>query len=66
MDASRFHGRGFHPDLEYVALEHKASCILSEALAKATTMPASSRAHPSLRAFPGRQLEYATFAPSLS
>jgi isoleucyl-tRNA synthetase len=53
----------FHPDLEYVALEHAGEVyIVADALAKAT-IEAGKLGHTSVVArFPGRQLEYATFA----
>jgi isoleucyl-tRNA synthetase len=53
----------FHPDLEYVVLEHGGEVyIVAEALAKAT-IEACKFGHASVVArFPGRQLEYATFA----
>ena len=55
----------FHPDLEYVALEHNGELyIVAEALAKATVAvlhKLSGSAKIAAR-FPGRQLEYATFA----
>src|SRR6478672_1061154 len=53
----------FHPDLEYVALEHNGELyIVAEALAKAT-IEACKLSDASVAArFPGRKLEYATFA----
>ena len=53
----------FHPDLEYVALE---SCgdvfVVAEALAEATKKSTSLESAKMVARFPGRQLEYATFA----
>jgi isoleucyl-tRNA synthetase len=53
----------FHPDLEYVALEHNGELyIVADALAKAT-IDACKLSGASIAArFPGRQLEHATFA----
>ncbi|HEY2362115.1 MAG TPA: isoleucine--tRNA ligase [Candidatus Angelobacter sp.] len=53
----------FHPDLEYVALEHDGELyIVAEALVKAT-IDACKFGNPTVAArFSGRQLEYATFA----
>ena len=58
----------FHPDLEYVAIEHGGEVyIVAEALAKAT-VEACKLHHGLLHhitkvaSFPGKQLEYATFA----
>jgi isoleucyl-tRNA synthetase len=53
----------FHPDLEYVALEHKGEVyIVAEALAKATIDVCNLNGASLVARFPGRQLEYATFA----
>jgi isoleucyl-tRNA synthetase len=53
----------FHPDLEYVALEHGGEVyIVAEALAKATIEACKFPEASALARFPGRQLEYATFA----
>jgi isoleucyl-tRNA synthetase len=53
----------FHPDLEYVALEHKGEFyIVAEALAAATVNSCSLTDARAAARFPGRQLEYATFA----
>jgi isoleucyl-tRNA synthetase len=53
----------FHPDLEYVALEHKGELyIVAEALAKATIDSCKLEGASIAARFPGRQLEYATFA----
>jgi isoleucyl-tRNA synthetase len=53
----------FHPDLEYVALEHKCEFyIVAEALAAATVNSCSLTDAWTVARFPGRQLEYATFA----
>jgi isoleucyl-tRNA synthetase len=53
----------FHPDLEYVALEHNGELyIVAEALAKATIESCKLGDATVGARFPGRQLEYATFA----
>jgi len=53
----------FHPDLEYVALEHNGEFyIVAEALAAATVNSCSLTDASAAARFPGRQLEYATFA----
>src|SRR5882672_378972 len=53
----------FHPDLEYVALEHNGELyIVAEALAKATIDACKLEGASIAARFPGRQLEYATFA----
>jgi isoleucyl-tRNA synthetase len=53
----------FHPDLEYVALDHKGEFyIVAEALAAATVNSCSLSDARAAARFPGRQLEYATFA----
>jgi isoleucyl-tRNA synthetase len=53
----------FHPDLEYVALDHKGEFyIVAEALAAATVNSCSLADARAAARFPGRQLEYATFA----
>src|SRR5215467_1478828 len=58
----------FHPDLEYVAIEHAGEVyIVAEALAKATieacNLPHGLLHHVhKIASFPGKQLEYATFA----
>jgi isoleucyl-tRNA synthetase len=53
----------FHPDLEYVALEHNGEVyIVAEALAKATIEACKLEGASIAARFPGRQLEYATFA----
>jgi isoleucyl-tRNA synthetase len=53
----------FHPDLEYVALEHNGELyIVADALAKATTEACKLDGASVVARFPGRQLEYATFA----
>ena len=53
----------FHPDLEYVALEHKGEVyIVAEALAKATIDVCNLTGASLVARFPGRQMEYATFA----
>ena len=53
----------FHPDLEYVALEHNGELyIVADALAKATIDACKLQGASVAARFPGRQLEYATFA----
>jgi isoleucyl-tRNA synthetase len=53
----------FHPDLDYVALEHNGEFyIVAEALAAATVNSCSFTDARAAARFPGRQLEYATFA----
>jgi isoleucyl-tRNA synthetase len=53
----------FHPDLEYVALEHNDELyIVAEALAKATIEACKLNGASVAARFPGRMLEYATFA----
>lgn len=53
----------FHPDLEYVALEHHGEVyIVADALAKATIEATKLDGASSVARFPGRKLEYATFA----
>ena len=53
----------FHPDLEYVALEYNGELyIVAEALAKATIDACKLTGATVAARFPGRQLEYATFA----
>ncbi|HEX4606125.1 MAG TPA: isoleucine--tRNA ligase [Candidatus Angelobacter sp.] len=53
----------FHPDLEYVALEHNGELyMVAEALAKATIESCKLEGAAVSARFPGRQLEYATFA----
>ena len=53
----------FHPDLEYVALEHNGELyIVAEALAKATIESCKLSDATVAARFPGRQMEYATFA----
>ncbi len=53
----------FHPDLEYVALEHNGEFyIVAEALAAATVNSCKLTDASVAARFPGRQLEYATFA----
>ena len=53
----------FHPDLEYVALEHNGEVyIVAEALAKATIDACKFTGASIAARFPGRQFEYATFA----
>src|SRR5258707_4369955 len=53
----------FHPDLEYVALEHNSELyIVADALAKATIESCKFDGATVVARFPGRQLEYATFA----
>jgi isoleucyl-tRNA synthetase len=53
----------FHPDLEYVALEHNGELyVVADALAKATIDTCKLEGAATVARFPGRQLEYATFA----
>jgi isoleucyl-tRNA synthetase len=53
----------FHPELEYVALEHNGELyIVAEALAKATIEACKLGGATVAARFPGRKLEYATFA----
>jgi isoleucyl-tRNA synthetase len=53
----------FHPELEYVALEHKGEVyIIAEALAAATMQACGLTGAKKIASFPGRRLEYATFA----
>ena len=53
----------FHPDLEYVALEHNGELyIVADSLAKATIEACKLDGATAAASFPGRQLEYATFA----
>ena len=53
----------FHPDLEYVALEHQGEVyIVAEALAKATLEACHLSPATKIAQFPGRKLELATFA----
>ena len=53
----------FHPDLEYVALEHNGEFyIVAEALAAATVNSCKLTDAMVVARFPGRQLEYTTFA----
>src|SRR6478672_8491064 len=53
----------FHPDLEYVALEHNGELyIVAEALAKATIEACKLSGASITASFPGSKLEYATFA----
>jgi isoleucyl-tRNA synthetase len=53
----------FHPDLEYVALEHQGEVyIVAEALAKATIEAGNLNGASTVARFPGRKLEFATFA----
>jgi len=53
----------FHPDLEYVALEHNGEFyIVAEALAAATVNSCKLTDATVAARFPGRQLEYTTFA----
>src|SRR5947209_2505165 len=52
----------FHPDLEYVALEHKGELYtVADALAKATIDACKLEGASIVARFPGRQLEFATF-----
>ncbi len=53
----------FHPDLEYVALEHNGELyIVADALAKATIEACKFTGASIVARFPGQKLEYATFA----
>lgn len=53
----------FHPDLEYVALEHGGDVyIVADALANATKDAAKLHHAHKITHFPGRKLEFATFA----
>jgi isoleucyl-tRNA synthetase len=53
----------FHPDLEYVALEYNGELfIVADALAKATIESCKLSGATVAARFPGRKLEYATFA----
>src|SRR5437588_3330691 len=53
----------FHPELEYVALEHNGEVyIVADALAKATLDATKFNGASMMARFPGRKLEYATFA----
>jgi isoleucyl-tRNA synthetase len=53
----------FHPDLEYVALEHNGELyIVADALTKATIDACKLEGASIAARFPGRQLEFATFA----
>ncbi len=53
----------FHPDLEYVALEHNGEFyIVADALAQATIASCKLEGASVAARFPGRKLEYATFA----
>lgn len=53
----------FHPDLDYVALEHSGEVhIVADALAKATIETCNLTGARELARFPGNKLEYATFA----
>src|SRR5438270_7066410 len=53
----------FHPDLEYVALEHHGEVyIVAQALAQATIEACRFTGASTLARFPGRRLEYSTFA----
>ena len=53
----------FHPDLEYVALEHGDDVyIVADALANATKDAAKLHSAHKIAHFPGRKLEFATFA----
>jgi isoleucyl-tRNA synthetase len=53
----------FHPDLEYVALEHNGEVyIVAEALANATIEACRFTGASAIARFPGRRLEYSTFA----
>jgi isoleucyl-tRNA synthetase len=53
----------FHPDLEYVALEHQGEVfIVAEALAKTTIEACKMEGAAEIARFPGKKLEYATFA----
>jgi len=53
----------FHPDLEYVALEHEGDVyIVADALANAIKDAAKLHHAHKIAHFPGRKLEFATFA----
>ena len=53
----------FHPELEYVALEHDGEVsIIAEALANPTIEACNLKPASVVARFPGRQLEYATLA----
>jgi len=53
----------FHPELEYVALEHNGACyIVADALAKATIERCGLTGAAEAARFPGGRLENATFA----
>ncbi|MBZ5523695.1 MAG: isoleucine--tRNA ligase, partial [Acidobacteriia bacterium] len=53
----------FHPELEYVALEHNGECyIVADALAKATVEKCGLTGASEAARFPGSRLEHATFA----
>src|SRR5579864_2096344 len=53
----------FHPDLEYVALEHNGELyIVADPLAKATIEACKFTDASVVARFPGQKLEYATFA----
>ncbi|HWZ45273.1 MAG TPA: isoleucine--tRNA ligase [Candidatus Saccharimonadales bacterium] len=53
----------FHPELEYVALEHNGECyIVADALAKATIEKCGLLGATGAVRFPGSRLEHATFA----
>jgi isoleucyl-tRNA synthetase len=53
----------FHPDLEYVVVEGEGECYIIATERLMDTLKAIGWEHPVIRArFPGRKLEYATFA----
>src|SRR5205085_6384099 len=53
----------FHPELEYVALEHGGEIyIVADALARQTIEKCGLIGATEVARFPGRKLEYATFA----
>ncbi len=53
----------FHPDLEYVAIDHSGEVyIVADALAKQTIEKCNLTGTTELARFPGTRLEYATFA----
>src|ERR1041384_6223523 len=53
----------FHPDLDYVALEHQGNVyIVADALAKATVEACNLTATAEIARFSGKKLEYVTFA----
>ena len=53
----------FHPELEYVALEHNGECyIVADALTKATVEKCGLTGASEAARFPGSRLEHATFA----